>query len=360
MSLQGNTLASSYIKSKMRGLETTSNTTMTVCRVERVNSKTMTVDAYVPSEATVVYGIPICFPTSGKNCGSYFMPVRGTWHILMVSNSMRPYLFVSPGTQMSEDREPILPGENTIQSEGQAFIRQDVAGNQFIKNKKTSGLSVLNDDVVSLISSGIKKFNLASDLVEGISLKNSEKHKNFLNRGDEFRTISRQIYYNKSENPKVYSINEILSPTGSFIFLPIMEEILADASILVEKLLGAGANPGVVDILEKLREDISYEKNLTKEEFEGKISEVEDYLNSNFKFSDKGLRIQLDIGNSYDGDIKNHHDIIDIENEDYEKVNRDEVNKNICFKLSLTDISTSAKKFEFLIDEDGEWDITEY
>jgi hypothetical protein len=340
------------IRENLNKLGSSTSTSLLPCRITKVNKDNLTVDVYIQDTSSIVYNVPICFPNKGKGYGSYFMPRENATCLIAYSSKSKPYILAYAPVSISLDgvnsnSEKLMPGENVVQSYGNAYVRQDIVGNA-ISSSQFGNTEIQDANGVNRSSSlGTQNNTIAKKNISGLSLtQNAYVDREALNSGS-MKVFDYTEYYSEIEFAKVYKPDEIISydETGANINLEVRQAILDSAK-------------SAIDMINLFKTAILTQKSaiqnisLSDNDFATVIADA--YLGlKNFNIIRKGVKIVLEKGNAVNKRPNNISDIIKMTSSDFAK----RQDTDIAFRFTVEDASTGEIKARVTIDIDGNCDM---
>lgn len=319
-----------------------------LCRINKVNPEKLTADIYVNEVSTILYNVPICFPSKGRGYGSYFMPKEGGTYIVMFTSKNRPYILASAQITNNDTSqisvEKLLPGENTIQGIGGGFLRQDVLGNNILSSSFGNSLIVNKDGTNRNYSLGKEDKTIASKEIYGFGIESNVKTEAHMFNTSQLKTVHYSEYYSLISVPKVYTSQEILNiESGTMnIKQDIKNSIILSAKQAMEKITEFKSK--VNDLKNEIQNP-----NLEDSELEIRMTQAITSLKS-FNIPRKGVKITIEKGNVLNRDINNINDIKSLQASDFVA---SDFNKDICLRLLVKDVETNNTVASAYIDTDG-------
>ena len=139
-----------------------------LCKVEVVNSATMTLDVLRLSNAKKLTGVPFCTPVRLMDKGMIVLPEIGAVGIL-ATTAKREFFVIGFLSYANSDslKEVLTQGEMLFQSSGYGFLKMDDSGNLLLSSSSNT-LSYLNETESGNISINLKSSTAARDIVSGI------------------------------------------------------------------------------------------------------------------------------------------------------------------------------------------------
>jgi len=320
------------------------------CRIISVNPLTLTVSVFVTESATRYDNVSICFPAKGINYGTCFMPRVGSKCLLLLTSKGKTYLVGSLAMPPLDENsfiisEKLVEGENSIQSSGFSYLRQDSLGNNILSSSSNNCIFLRKDGVNGFYSTGDEKLTVNSRVINGFKIGDNIKSIKNL-KESEIKVLSHSEYYSKINIPRAYDISEIISIDGSN--LTINEEIRLDI-LNKAKELSNKINDYFDNKILEFRNKIN-NLELTDEELSNAISEVLSDIKADFNITKKGVKIIIEKGNAINKNIENINDISNLSSDDFVKSSQD---KDIALRLQIKDIETDTIKASASIDVDG-------
>lgn len=142
-----------------------------LCKVEKVNQDSLTIDAFIIETSKTVKNVPICSPVRRLGNGLLSLPEIGSLCLMLTIGSGNNFIigFLSYSST-SDLGESLNDGEILLRSSDDNFLKLDNSGNISIMSKGISGVS-FQKDLVDISSITIKQKTLAKEAISG-SVKN--------------------------------------------------------------------------------------------------------------------------------------------------------------------------------------------
>jgi hypothetical protein len=310
-----------------------------VCRINKVNPDDLTADIFIPELSKIVQGVPLSFPSKGKEFGAFFMPKEGQLCLVITTQFGRMFVLSSSSISKNSIEEKIFPGENVIKSEQGATFRQDLWGSSIITAKNGNTLSVDDSFVNNSISMGVQELTISSKLLKGLPVDINYLPWNTAVNKQYSSPVNYEEFYSDIEGLKSYNISDIL--TSGDINKSVSDIILTDMDSV--KSLAADFSDVLDDFSSRIdTANTQIEIAALKDEFKQKIKDQ-------FKISKKPCLV-VQKGNVTTKKPRDLDDIASLSDEDFEK--SPEGNR-LVLKLSILDSDTQAENATISIDSKG-------
>jgi hypothetical protein len=259
--------------------------------VTEVFPATMSVDVTIPSASMIIYGVSLSMPSISKDSRSIAMPKVGSPITVCTTSvggtpvALGAYYTPSSETTNSNGmNEVVYPGEH-LQTAGLSYMKQTRDGNMILGSKITTGTSFLNSG--KTYSNSLEKHDIALnfDAHDGFSTVDITGATNRL------YTHSKKTYYQELEKPcNVYASEEASAHKN---------EILQDATDIMELINGSGTSPGYIKSVVALQDIFAAYNSVTAAE---KIAAIE-ILMGNYILPPKGPQMDVMIGAVSDDEL---------------------------------------------------------
>lgn len=326
--------------------------TIRIGRIVKVYPESLSVDVYVNSLASIIQGIPISFSSRGAGYGSYFMPKEGAVCLFVSTDNGMRYILTSGFSGILSDTygesERLMAGENSVQSAGGSFMRQDRLGNQFLSSSFGNAIITEKCGVNSFFANGFEENIISRKNISGFGFDETLFQNNLL-KETELKVLDYIEYYSKININRIYTWDEIVTITDTEITInqSIKDSIIARASSLFVKL--NDTETGFRTRMTKYKGQIQ-DSALTDQELSDLITNIFTEIKSDFGIDKKGVKIVVERGNALNKSIDNINDISSLTALDFDQSTH---GNDICLRLKVVDIATDTIKASASIDTDG-------